>query len=182
MKSTNAMLDMDIKPGKLDISSKQAKLSRDYVPARSGVTSSAVVVEIDQYPSRAAYGMKSAMDATKEMAQEALQKVKDATASIASEGTQVAKYGHKRNVFADIAKGNITELKNRVLTLGEIPAPTITVRPSEIVGENDVGKDEVTIEPSPVEYSYQPVEISYYLKQKPSIQFWTSEGKYDINA
>lgn len=182
MKSTNAVLGIDIKHLKMNMNYDDAKLSTEYIPAKSGVTASAVVVEINQYPCRAAYGMQSAMDATIELAKEAKQKAIEGTARRASEGVQAMKYGHKKNVFADIAKSNITKLGNRVLTLGEIPDPIITVTPSEIIGSNDVGKDDVTIEPTPVKYDYQQGEVSYYLKQKASLEMWVTEGKYDIKV
>ena len=182
MKSTNAVLGMDIKHLKMNMNYDDAKLSTEYIPPKSGVAASAVEVEINQYPCRAAYGMQSAMDATVELAKEAKQKVTEGTGRRASEGTQVMMYGHKKNVFADIAKSNITKPENRTLTLGAIPEPIITVKPSQIVGKNDVGKYAVTIKPSPVQYDYQQGEVSYYLKQKASLKMWVTEGKYDIKA
>ena len=54
--------------------------------------------------------------------------------------------------------------------MGEIPDPIITVTPSEIIGSNDVGKDDVTIEPTPVKYDYQQGVKALQVRAKPQCE------------
>ena len=48
MKSTNAVLGINIKHLKMNMNYDDAKLSTEYIPPKSGVAASAVEVEINQ--------------------------------------------------------------------------------------------------------------------------------------
>ena len=64
-----------------------------------------------------------------------------------------------------------------------IPDPIITVHPSELHGEPDLGHQAISIEASAkAEATYHPGKFEVYLKQKGSIHRWATEGRYDTYA
>lgn len=182
IRSTNAMIGMQTTPGRLDMKSAPAELSRDYQAPRSGVWPDYATVDIDQYPCRKAYGYRTSWDSLHEFGQKGLQGVQEGVARRAREGTELLENGAKYNVFAAIARREITKRGDAKLEFQMIPKPEITVDIPKMRGDIDVGKDKMTIKANPVDFNYTQANVDTYLKQKNSLRMWVTEGRYDIYA
>jgi hypothetical protein len=173
---------MTVQPGQLDMHSAQPELDMKSKPAQADVWLSAVKVDLDTTACRATYGLKSTAAVVAEMAKKALQQAEEGTAKRARIGTQLVKNATKTNVFAANAKADLSEMPESKIGLAAVPDVKVTVHPSEIHGENDVGSLEVSFQIRPVDVQYTPAVVHTYLDRVGSVKIWATEGKYDIYA
>ena len=166
---------------------KQPTSHGDYRPPRSGLGYSQVRIEVDTYPSRHAYGFSTMDDFTKQYGDQGKADVQETTSSYAQSAwamsDNAAKKGHDE-IAAQARQKLADEVsKQRYIVAAPIPDPIITVHPSELHGEPDLGHQAISIEASAkADATYHPGKFEVYLKQKGSIRRWVTEGRYDIYA
>lgn len=166
---------------------KQPTSHGDYRPPRSGLGYSQVRIEVDTYPSRHAYGFSTMDDFTKQYGDQGKADVQETTSSYAQSAwamsDNAAKKGHDEIVAQARQKLADEVSKERYIVAAAIPDPIITVHPSELHGEPDLGHQAISIEASAkADATYHPGKFEVYLKQKGSIRRWVTEGRYDIYA
>ena len=157
----------------------------DQAKSNKGVTQSSI--EIDNYPSRKAYGARTMTDYTAERGQKGLSDVRSATSGITQKAwstiTNAAKRGddipqqYKSEMMSKYSKADV------VVQFNLMPEPTITANEAQVVGTPDEG--DVTAEIDPVfspNVDYVPGSAETYLADKGFIRHWVTEGSYDIYA
>jgi len=165
-------------PATVHTNDEQAKSNK-------GATQSSI--DIDNYPSRKAYGARNMTDYSAELAQRGLA---DAQSGISKRTqtawTKIENAAKKGNDIPQQYKSQMMSKYSKVDMLVQfnlMPAPEITAHESQVVGEPDEG--DVTAEIEPV-YSpnvqYTPGSAETYLADKGFIRHWVSEGHYDIYA
>ena len=164
-----------------------AKVHTEDEQARSnkGVTQSSI--EINNYPSRRAYGARNMTDYSAELAQ----KGKSDAQSGTSRRTQTAwnkieNAARKGNDIPSQYKGEMMSKYSKAEVMVQfnlMPEPEIRAHESQVVGKPDEG--DVTAEIDPVyspNVSYTPGSAETYLADKGFIRHWVTEGSYDIYA
>lgn len=165
----------------------QPKSHGDYRPARSGLGYSQVKIDVDTYPSRHAYGFSTMRDFTKQYGDQGKADIQETTSSYAQSAwamiDNAAKKGHDEIAAQAHQKLSAEVSKQRYIVAAAIPDPIVTVHPSELHGEPDLGHQAISIEASAkAEATYHPGKFEVYLKQKGSIHRWVTEGRYDTYA
>jgi uncharacterized protein len=144
-------------------------------------------LDIDTYPSRHSYGYTNHEDFAREHGQQGLSDVQSAD----SEATQQA--------WANIDNGGVPgrhpaiehyankldqEIsKQRYIVAEAIPDPQITFTPVKAEGEATPGDVTEQIDTEAfAQTNFTPGQVEIYMQQKPNVQRWVTEGKYDIYA
>lgn len=167
-----------VNPATVHTENKQARSNK-------GITQSSV--EINNYPSRKAYGARNMTDYSAELAQRGNSDVQSGiskrTRTAWTKIENAAKPGndipsqYKSEMMSKYSKANV------LVQFNLMPGPSITAYESQVVGEPDEG--DVTAEIEPV-YSpnvrYTPGSAETYLENEGFIRNWVSEGHYDIYA
>ena len=154
--------------------------------AKSNLGATQSSIDIDNYPSRRAYGARNMDDFTRERGQKGLSDVQAGTSKKTQDAWSRATGGARRG--NDIAQQAKSEMMSKytaktVVELNLMPEPNITAQESQVVGTPDEGDVTAEIEPvfSP-KLSYTPGSAETYLEEKGYIRHWVSEGHYDIYA
>lgn len=156
--------------------------------ARSNMGSTLVRVETDTYPSRHAYGAENLTDLTGDSAQRGKQDVQEGTSTHTQDAWQMIERAGKKphgNVIYQMARKKLQAKFDNPdrLEVINVPRPTVTVQPSEIVGTPDPGNQTIDIEITPnADVQFHPGSITFSMKDPGSIENWVSVGHYDINA
>lgn len=184
IRTTYAQIGMRTTPSSVETPLHPAELHTHYRPPSSGLAATQVEIDIDQYPSRKAYGFLKPGDYTQKRQQEGQEGLRENIDKCVQQMNDMLDNGARSNVIAKQAKQAITDffLKDTNIELEPIPPPKITVTPSRIKGSTDVGEDKVSIQTFPAENKGHPGKVETYLAQKGSVRMWVSEGKYDIYA
>lgn len=166
---------------------KQPTSHGDYRPARSGLGYSQVRIDVDTYPSRHSYGFSTMDDFTKQYGDQGKADIKENTSAHTQAAWSMIENGAKKghDEIADQAHQKLAAevAKERYLVAAAIPDPIVTVHPSELHGEADLGHQAITLEASATaDVTYNPGKFEIYLRQKGSIRRWVTEGHYDIYA
>lgn len=158
--------------------------SNEQAQSNKGATQSSI--EIDNYPSRRAYGARNMDDFTRERGQKGFSDVQAGTSKKTQEAWSRATNAAKRG--NDITQRAESEMMSKytartVFELDFMPEPTITAHESQVVGEPEEGDVTAEIESvfSP-KLDYTPGSAETYLADKGFIRHWVTEGKYDIYA
>ena len=182
IRTTYPVIGMHAQLSSIETKSPSAELHTQYQAADAAVWPSEAEVDIDQYPSRHAYGFSNLHDLGEQAAQDGFSGVQKGIDRRVREGNDFLHNGTKYNVVAAEERAKLVPRQDRVLVVGPVPKPTITVKPSEMQGSIDPGKDAVTIVPHEVETNYTPGILDIWLKDPGSVRMWTTEGQYDIYA
>ena len=182
IRSTYPRIGLHSQLSSIETKSPPADLHTSYKQPDAAIWPSAAEVHIDQYPSRHAYGFSNLKDSGAAAAREGFEGVQKGIDRRVQEGNDMLRNGTKYNVIAAEAKAKLVPRQDRILVVERVPAPEISVTPSQMQGNIDTGKDEVTIEPHEVQTFYKPGSLDIYLEAKGSIRMWTTEGRYDIYA
>ena len=186
IRHTDTRIGIHTQLSTLSAHAKPATLHTDVEPAKSGIGITQATIEINSYPSRHSYGYTTMGDFTRERGQQGLSDIRSSTANHAQATWDVIDNGARKGDYqASRADSRFWSnvSKQRYIVAQAIPDPEITVHPSEIVGEPDLGKNQISIDAdSLAEVSYNPGNVETYIKQKGEIRMWTTEGKYDIYA
>lgn len=165
---------------------RQAELHTQYRPPSSGLAATQVEIDIDQYPSRKAYGYLNHADYAQTRQEEGFKGLAENLAKCVQQTDQMIDSGAHTggNIIAEQARQAIADFiaDQPEIGLKAIPSPKITVTPSRIKGQTDVGEDKVSIQTFPAENKGHPGKAETYLAQKGSVRMWVTEGKYDIYA
>lgn len=178
--------DLRIQYGKIDRAKYQpAQVHTNSELGRSNQGATQATVQLDNYPSRRAWGARNLTDLTREFGQKGLSDVKAGTSRRTQIAWERAESGGKPgNDIKQQAMQKIYGKKPETLVEFELmEGPTITVTPSRIVGKPEVGdvKAEIETEPS-ADIHYVPGIFEIYLKDKGSIRRWVTMNEYDIYA
>ncbi len=165
-------------PATVHTNDRQAKSNK-------GILQSAI--EINNYPSRKAYGARNNTDYSLERGKKGLQDVQSAISAKMQTALAHATEGAKRgNDISSRAKSEmLSEYKSAeiVFSFELMAEPEITATEAEVVGEPDEGDVTAEIEPvnSP-KVEYTPGSAETYLADKGFIRHWVTENHYDIYA
>lgn len=187
MRVTQPMIGMHTQLGKLDAHSTPARLSTQNQQARSNAHWTQATVDIDQYPSRHAYGFTNHTDFAREHGQQGFSDLAESISRDTQQAWANIEDGGKpgRNPPKEQYDNNLWReiKKQRYITTELIPDPTITWHPVEAEGECDPGDVTVDIDTDAfATTNFNRGKVETYLKQKANVDRWVSEGKYDIYA
>jgi hypothetical protein len=178
--------DLRIQYGKIDRAKYQpAQVHTNSELGRSNQSATQVTVQLDNYPSRRAWGARNLTDLTREFGQKGLSDVKAGTSRRTQIAWERAENGGKPgNDIKQQAMQKIYGKEPETLVEFELmEGPTITVTPSRIVGKPEVGDVTAEIETEPsADIHYTPGIFETYLKDKGSIKRWVTMNEYDIYA
>lgn len=152
---------------------------------KSNQTATQVSVDLDNYPSRRAWGARNLTDLTREFGQKGISDVREATSQKTQIAWSRAENGGKpgNDIKQQYTNKIHAEPPKTVVKFELMEGPNITVTPSEIVGEPDVGDVTAEIETEPfADIHYSQGNIQTYLEDKGFIRRWISMGEYDIYA
>ena len=143
--------------------------------------------DIDNYPSRRAYGARNMTDFTRERGQKGISDAQSAACTRTQRAWGFIEEGAKKgNYVARSYKNTMMsqyQSAKNLVNFSLMPAPNISVTPSQVVGESDLGNLTAEIETAPsAEIEYTPGSAETQLADKGFIRHWTTEGHYDIYA
>lgn len=188
MRFTQPMIGMHTQLGKLEAHSTPAKLHTNDRQARSNSHWTQPALEIDQYPSRHAYGNDNHRDFAQKYGQQGFADLKKTTSRWTQEAWDNVENGGKKG-RKPVEQRYDSKLrqeirKERHIVAELIPDPVIKFHPIEVEGTPDLG--DVTAEfetPKPfAETNFTPGKVETYMQQKADVRRWVTEGKYDIYA
>ncbi|WP_037371513.1 DUF6470 family protein [Selenomonas sp. AE3005] len=189
MRVTQPMIGMHTQLGKLEAHSTPAELHTNTRQARSNRHWTQPTVDIDQYPSRHAYGFTNHTDFAKEHGQKGFSDLSQTTSRWTQEAWDNVENSGKRGKkpveqrYDSKLRQEIEQSKNWHIKTELIPDPVITFHPIEAVGESDLGDVSVDINAKAfAETNFTPGKVEVYMQQKANVERWVSEGKYDIYA
>lgn len=187
MRLTQPMIGIHTQLGKLEAHSTPAVLHTEGRQARSNRHWTQPKLEIDQYPSRHAYGNDNHTDFAKKYGQQGFADLSKTTSRWTQEAwdnvENCGKKGRKPIVQRYDNKLRQEIMKERHIVTELIPDPVIRFQPIEAVGEPDLGDVSVKIQTkSFAETNFTPGKVETYMQQKANVQRWVTEGKYDIYA
>lgn len=187
MRITQPMIGLRTQLGKLEAHSTPAELHSENRQARSNAHWTQPSVEIDQYPSRHAYGFESHADFAREHGQQGFSDLQETTSRWTSEAWDNIDNGGKkgRNPVVQRYDSKLQQeiSKERHIVTELIPDPEIHFTPVRAEGDVDPGDVTVKIQAdSFAQTHFTPGQVETYLKQKPEVRRWVTEGKYDIYA
>lgn len=186
IRTTQPQIGMHSEPSSVETPLHPAELHTTYRAPSSGLAATQVEIEINQYPSRKAYGFLNHDDYAKQLGEKGMQDIKEAIARHVRNNEDMIKNGAKKgsHILAHQARQVVMDFLTRQpkLEFELIPPPEITVIPSRIKGQTDVGEDKVSIQTFPAENKGHPGRVETYLAQKSNVRMWVTEGKYDIYA
>lgn len=159
--------------------------NNEQAQSNKGVTQSSV--EIDNYPSRRAYGSRTMDDYTRERGQKGLSDAQSAASERTQKAWSFIEQGAKRgDDIPQKYKSDVMAKYSQAKTLVHfslMSGPNIRVNEGQIVGEPSQG--DVTAEIESQNYAdidFTPGTAETTLADKGFIRSWVSEGHYDIYA
>ena len=182
-------LNIEQQPAKLALAITNASLTmRTQRPRLEMETKAAVVeirqprgrLEIDQYPCRAAYGLKTLTDRTRDMVKAAHRAALEAIAKTAADGDRMAHIEKEKNVIAKLAaEASVAEQ----LEVGLVPIPPPEIRYHIRPPEYQVTPASVNIRyyPGKLNEQYNRGAVNVSLAQYQSIRMWTT-GTLDFSG
>ena len=182
IRTEQPQISMETQRGKLEMTTPPVTLDIDHGSATVDIHTIPAELEIDQYPSRASYGVLSTEDRILQTYQRAKQQASEGIARRAQEGTQFLKTPNASSVIANREKSKLSEMPTMKVKLCQVTPPTINYTPSKV--EFDVKTRPVSLEVNnqPVDIDYTRPDVNIYLKQKSDVKMWVSEDTYDIYA
>lgn len=187
MRFTQPMISIHTQLGKLEAHSTPAELHTNGRQARSNRHWTQPSVEIDQYPSRHAYGNDNHTDFAKKYGQQGFADLSKTTSRWTQEAwDNVENSGKKgRNPVKQRYDSKLQQeiKKQRHIVTELIPDPIIKFHPPEAVGDIDVGDVTVDITADyKAQTNFIPGKVDIYLQQKANVRRWLTEDRYDIYA
>lgn len=186
VRTTNPQIGIRTQQPTVETPLRQPELHTQYRPPSSGLAATQVEINIDQYPSRKAYGYLNHADYARTRQEEGFQGLAENIKKCVQQTDQMITSGARdgSNIIARQARQAITEFfsDQPEIELKTIPSPTIKVIPSQIKGQTDIGENKVSIQTFPAENKGHPGKAETYLAQKGNVRMWVTEGKYDIYA
>lgn len=162
-----------------------AEVHTEFKVARSNKTVSQTSVQLDNYQSRKAWGAKNLTDLIGDFARQALSDVRSGTSRRTQIAWDRAENGGKPgdDIKQQIMQEVHAEPPRTMVEFELMEGPTITVTPSQIIGESDVGDVTAEIDTTPfANIDYTPGSVETYLKNEGFIRRWVSVNEYDIYA
>ena len=178
--------DLRIRHGRIDKNSViPSQVHTELQLGKSNQTATQPTTEIDNYPSRRAWGARNLTDLTREFGQKGLSDVQAGTSRRTQIMWERAENGGKPG--DDVQQQIDNEVKadppETLVEFELMEGPTITVTPSQVVGEPEVGDVTAEIETEPFpDVHYTPGSFEIYLKNKGLIHRWVTMNEYDIYA
>lgn len=184
---TQPMIGMRTQLGRLEAHSTPAQLHTEGRQARSNRHWTQPQLEIDQYPSRHAYGNDNHTDFAKKYGQQGFADLSKTTSRWTQEAwdnvENSGKKGRKPVEQRYDSKLRQEIGKQRHIVTELIPDPIIKFHPVEAVGEPDLGDVSVKIDTEAfAQTNFTPGKVDVYMQQKADVRRWVTEGKYDIYA
>lgn len=159
--------------------------NNEQAQSNKGVTQSSV--EVDNYPSRRAYGSRTMGDYTRERGQKGISDAQSAASERMQKAWSFVEQGAKRGddipqKYKSDMMAKYSEAKTLV-HFSLMSGPNIRVNEGQIVGEPSAGDVTAEIETqSSADIDYTPGSAETTLADKGFIRSWVSEGHYDIYA
>ena len=186
VRHTLPQTDLRIQYGKIDrAKTLPAEVHTNSELGKSNQAATQVSIQLDNYPSRRAWGARNLTDLTREFGQKGLSDVRAGTSRRAQIAWERAENGGKPgdDIKQQIMQEVHAEEPKTLVQFELMEGPTITVTPSQVVGEPEVGDVTAEIETEPsAEIHYVPGIFEIYLKDKGSIHRWITMNEYDIYA
>lgn len=159
--------------------------NNEQAQSNKGVTQSSV--EIDNYPSRRAYGSRTMNDYTRERGQKGISDAQSAASERTQRAWSFIDQGAKRGddipqKYKSDMMAKYSEARNLV-NFSLMSGPNIRVNEGQIVGEPSQGDVTAEIETqSSADIDFTPGSAETTLADKGFIRSWVTEGHYDIYA
>ncbi len=162
-----------------------AEVHTNFEPGRSNQGVSQPVLQINNYPSRRAWGARNLTDLTREFGQKGLSDVQSGTSRRTQIAWERAENGGKPG--DDIQQQIHNEIYNvepeNLVEFELMDGPEFTYTPAQVVGEPEIGEFSTEIEPEPfANIHYKPGSLHTYLQSEGYIRRYVTMNKYDIYA
>lgn len=158
--TTPARIGLDIQPTRLNLESRRAQAEISSTPAQVSFRQPQGTLTVDNYPSRAALGIRSAADMTAGFAQLGQEAAQELTAQYVADGNRLADISNAANTVPQLADERSTAPQYSI-TWAYVPPP------------------EISYQMNPAEISWSPARIDYRV-QPGSLQINVSAGSVDF--
>lgn len=182
VRTQQPIIEMETQKGQLEMSTPQVVMDIDHGATEVNIHTIPAELNIDQYPSRASYGILSTEDRISRTYRMAKQEAKDGIARRAEEGRQFLESAHVGQVIANQERTKLFEMPAMQVGLCQVTPPTIQYTPSQVQLDVKTRPVSLTVDAQPVDINYTPPQVHIYLKQKSDVQMWVSEYNYNIYA
>ncbi|KUO71294.1 MAG: hypothetical protein APF81_24925 [Desulfosporosinus sp. BRH_c37] len=168
-------LDYTLRNAQTNLQSTQAKVQMETTPAKVEISQPRGELTIDMTPCRYSIGLKNITDFAKEYAERGKQIVMEATARIAQEGNQLARIENKSDAVSDIAfDSSLSEVD---ITWAPIAPPEIHYQANPAQFNPTAGKVNYSVQPGTVQGNFQHGSVDIRVTQYPSIEISTVDVK-----
>ena len=187
MRTTQPMIGMHTQLGKLEAHMTPAKLHTENRQARSNAHWTQPSLDIDTYPSRHSYGYTNHTDFAQQYGQQGISDVQAGDSEATQQGWDNIDNGgvpgRHPAIEHYVSKLDQEISKQRYIVAEAIPDPQITFTPVKAEGEATPGDVTEQIDTEAfAQTNFTPGQVEIYMQQKPNVQRWVTEGKYDIYA
>ena len=187
IRQTQPLIGIQTQLGKLEAHSVPATVDLETKQASSDAHWTQPSVEIDTYESRHAYGFTNNADFAREHGEKGFSDLKTTTSKWTQEAWDNIDNGGKPG-HAPVEDRYDSELARKIkqerhIVAELIPDPKISYTPVKTEGASYPGSTTEHVETEAfAKTHFTPGQVEIYLKQKPSVRMWVTEGKYDIYA
>jgi hypothetical protein len=179
-----ARLNFTINDGQLQLSGagEQVRVEGYTQAARLDITRSDGQLQIDNYPSRAARGLKKMDDFTRDNAQAGMQALKAFASKLVQHGVAVLN-GKGKKLIPQMAYSNSGIGRPApYLAINHVQMPSMSYTPGQLDFSYTPSKPVMEFPRTQIENTTPATSIDYSVSPEASIRMWVSEGKYDIYA
>lgn len=172
-------IETSSQPSTLTLSNRTAKLDITSAAAKVEISHPQGTLSIDNYPSRAAIGLKNSRDMLGEFAQYGQQAVQELTAKYVQDGNRLADITGGNSVGQLAAEHSAAPQYD--ITWAYVPLPDIRYQMNSLEFSVTPGQLDIQAQPFPVQSDYTPGSVDTRVTQYASISITTAEAGNTID-
>lgn len=182
IRSQQPQIAIDVKHADFTVSTPPVKMDIQNGATTVEIHTTASSLSIDQYPSRASYGILSVTDRIAENAKQGEENAKKGTARRASETAEMLSTSQTNGLIAQQEKAKLHQMPTMKIQLCQVTLPSIHYTSSKVTFTTQVKPVSLKVDAQPVNTNYVKPAVDVYMKQKANVQMWVSQDNYDIYA
>ena len=161
----------------LNLQSRQAQVRIKTTDAQIDIQQGAGELTIDSSACRAAIGLLSPADLSRDIAQKGRQATRKAIAQDVQDGNRLAKISNPGNTVVQLAVAHTTSQQQQLsITLAAIPPPEISYQPTPTQVSWSPAQISYQVQPAEARGTYTPGEVDTQMDQYANINIRTAES------
>lgn len=166
----------------LEQRSQRAQVQITNTPAQQQISQGLGALTIDNYPCRAARGLKNSADFLRDMAQKGMQATQEAISQYVQSGDRLAQISNPANSVAQmVTDRNTSRMQPLSINVGHVPLPDISyrMRPTRI--DWTPAQLRYQVQPARVQGNYTPGTVDTQVTQYADLDIQIADSGIQIN-